>query len=98
VPSPTADGSPSPKGFISRCVDMFSDAPTRRALGLGCGLMVIQQCSTFHVVLEMWMNFWLYAAVACMGYTWLYYNLPETKGLSLEEIERLFQRRRDSDG
>jgi MFS family permease len=31
-------------GVISRSFDMLSDIPTRNALFLGCGLMVIQQC------------------------------------------------------
>jgi hypothetical protein len=30
--------------------------------------------------------------VAFLGYVFLYCLLPETKGLSLEEIEKLFQR------
>lgn len=39
--------------------------------------------------------FWLYGCVACLGAVWLYFSLPETKGLSLEEVERLFRGRVD---
>lgn len=40
--------------------------------------------------------FGLYAGVALLGFCWLYVALPETKGLSLEEIETLFKQ--DADG
>lgn len=34
--------------------------------------------------------FWLYASIGVAGWIWLYGSMPETKGLSLEEIELLF--------
>lgn len=34
------------------------------------------------------MNFWLYAAICILGFAIIYFVLPETKGKSLEEIER----------
>ncbi|KAK3272285.1 hypothetical protein CYMTET_19412 [Cymbomonas tetramitiformis] len=39
--------------------------------------------------------FWLYAGISMIGWLWLYWKMPETKGKSLEEIERMF---RGSDG
>lgn len=39
--------------------------------------------------------FWLYGCVAILGFVWMYFVLPETKGLTLEEIEKLFQREAD---
>jgi len=33
----------------------------------------------------------MYAVFALLGWIWFYCTLPETKGLSLEAIERLFE-------
>jgi len=40
--------------------------------------------------------FWLYTALAFLGWCWLYCVMPETKGLSLEEIELLFRKDEDT--
>lgn len=39
--------------------------------------------------------FWLYASIAVAGWVWLFWCMPETKGLPLEEIELLFAREGD---
>jgi MFS transporter, SP family, solute carrier family 2 (myo-inositol transporter), member 13 len=43
-------------GFVSNFLEMIADKPTRRALVLGCGLMVVQQCSGINtcVVMSLW--------------------------------------------
>ena len=42
---------PEETSFIHRFYEMISDAPTRKALFLGCGLMVVQQCSGINTVM-----------------------------------------------
>lgn len=38
------------------------------------------------------LNFWLYAAICGIGFVVLLYKLPETKGKSLEEIEKILNK------
>ena len=40
--------------------------------------------------------FWLYAAIAVAGFVGLFFTLPETKGVPLEEIEALFMKPTDA--
>jgi len=37
--------------------------------------------------------FWLYASIALLGFAYLWKELPETKGLELEEIQQIFEHR-----
>ncbi|RWS29072.1 proton myo-inositol cotransporter-like protein [Leptotrombidium deliense] len=41
-------------------------------------------------------TFWLYAAFSIFGWIFFYLLLPETKGKTLEEVERLFEKKIDS--
>ena len=37
------------------------------------------------------MTFWLFAAFCAIGWVWIYYRVPETKGQSLEQIQQLWK-------
>jgi len=40
--------------------------------------------------LQLYGSFWLFGAINCFCFAFLYFLLPETEGKTLEEIERLF--------
>ena len=37
-------------------------------------------------------TYWLFVAIVFVAFVFLYITLPETKGLKLEEVQRLFER------
>ena len=40
------------------------------------------------------MTFWMFAAFCVIGWVWIYYRVPETRGQSLEQIQQLWKRAR----
>jgi facilitated trehalose transporter len=40
--------------------------------------------------LQLYGSFWLFGAINCLCFAFLYFLLPETEGKTLEEIERMF--------
>jgi SP family sugar porter-like MFS transporter len=42
----------------------------------------------FNAVLGPSVTFWIYAAICCVGFAGILARLPETKGKSLEQIEK----------
>ncbi|TDH72009.1 hypothetical protein CCR75_003292 [Bremia lactucae] len=56
-----------------------------------CNLIVSFTFLTVVDVLEPYGAFWLYASFALFGLAYLYKELPETKGLALEEIQKIFE-------
>mmetsp|Transcript_62200 Transcript_62200/g.92248 ORF Transcript_62200/g.92248 Transcript_62200/m.92248 type:complete len:475 (-) Transcript_62200:472-1896(-) len=46
-------------------------------------------------VLTTYGSFWMYSLLSFIGVVWLYFVMPETKGLSHEEIERIFSRKEE---
>lgn len=46
-------------------------------------------------MLSVYGAFWLYASIAVFGFAYLWKELPETKGLELEEIQQIFERREE---
>ena len=47
-------------------------------------LSLTRECTTYGA-------FWLYAGICVFGVVYLYWKLPETKGVPLDDIEKLFQ-------
>jgi len=64
-------------------------------LWVGCYLLTL----TFPMLME-WLSgsgtFWLYAAICCSGALFISKYIPETKGKTLEEIEKLVTNKQDS--
>jgi MFS transporter, SP family, galactose:H+ symporter len=53
---------------------------------------VVSQCflSLVHAMGNA-LTFWLFALFCGVGWVWIYYTVPETKGQSLEQIETMWK-------
>lgn len=60
------------------------------AVNWSCNLLISMTFLTLTRWLTTYGAFWLYAGVAVVGWAFLYFHMPETRGKELEEIEQLF--------
>ena len=60
------------------------------AVNWGAAFLVSEFFLSLVEVLGRPATFWLFAALCLLGWIWIYRKVPETKGRSLEEIERLW--------
>ena len=59
------------------------------ALWMACFLLTIS-FKPINVALGAAGTFWLYGAICLVGFVVMYFHVPETKGRTLEEIEKQF--------
>ena len=50
------------------------------------------------ITLEKYGAFWFFMCCTLLGIVFVYFLLPETKGKTLEDIEKLFSKKYDADG
>ncbi len=55
-------------------------------------IVVLSFLPLIHSIGEAW-TFWIFAGITILSMGFVYYFVPETKGISLEEIENNWRRR-----
>jgi len=58
---------------------------------LGSAFLVSQFFLTLIGAMGNALTFWLFALFCVIAWVWIYFRVPETKGLSLEQIQQLWK-------
>ncbi len=72
--------------------------PLSSSFNLCCTFIVVRSFPVMQISMEKYGAFWFFMCCTLLGIVFVYFLLPETKGKTLEDIEKLFSKKYNADG
>ncbi|EFX84289.1 hypothetical protein DAPPUDRAFT_47180 [Daphnia pulex] len=72
--------------------------PLSSSFNLCCTFIVVRSFPVMQISMEKYGAFWFFMCCTLVGIVFVYFLLPETKGKTLEDIEKLFSNKYNADG
>jgi facilitated trehalose transporter len=72
--------------------------PLSSSFNLCCTFTVVRSFPVMQISMEKYGAFWFFMCCTLLGIVFVYFLLPETKGKTLEDIEKLFSKKYNADG
>jgi facilitated trehalose transporter len=72
--------------------------PLSSSFNLCCTFIVVRSFPVMQISMEKYGAFWFFMCCTLLGIVFVYFLLPETKGKTLEDIEKLFSNKYNADG
>ncbi len=72
--------------------------PLSSSFNLCCTFIVVRSFPVMQISMEKYGAFWFFMCCTLLGIIFVYFLLPETKGKTLEDIEKLFSKKYNADG
>jgi facilitated trehalose transporter len=72
--------------------------PLSSSFNLCCTFTVVRSFPVMQISMEKYGAFWFFMCCTLLGIIFVYFLLPETKGKTLEDIEKLFSKKYNADG
>ena len=71
--------------------------PLSSSFNLCCTFIVVRSFPVMQISMEKYGAFWFFMCCTLLGIVFVYFLLPETKGKTLEDIEKLFSNKYNAD-